>query len=402
MEQRPETTRIIRIDDSGRCLIATDGQSVALPALSYRLLQALAAANGRYITPAELLDTVWPHPHYSVDTVKQRVRLLRRALGDAGYPAEWLDSVRGEGYALLAELKEADGGEVGTAVRRKPSWRRRYLAAGLVVIVAAVLALAGREQHAPLPERPSPLPVRVAILASPSSTGAEQLVTELARLPHVLMIPVDTVEACVDPQRVHLCLRTSTAPDMVSWDLIQAESGAILLQTSDDALRDAQRRQQFLVQASLLASPGVMRWLGGRTGAGDPHFSYYREALRQITRCGSQADGILPPLQASGDSAPNFAHAQAAQLWLEAGVDRSVPATVKGIEKTSRLLTQSPDLALAHLALALRYLDAKQPVAAETHLAAGIRLLPSLSTTPLSWGAIRAAVSGCPAPETAK
>jgi DNA-binding response OmpR family regulator len=52
--------------DLARALVTTNGKEVSLTATEYRLLQTLAAAIGRVLTPEELLTTVWG-PQYRDD-----------------------------------------------------------------------------------------------------------------------------------------------------------------------------------------------------------------------------------------------------------------------------------------------------------------------------------------------
>ena len=74
---------------------------VQLSKLSFRLLSALMDAAPNILSTDELMARVWPGRVVSPETITQRVRLLRRALGDDAQSPTYVGLVRGEGYRLL-------------------------------------------------------------------------------------------------------------------------------------------------------------------------------------------------------------------------------------------------------------------------------------------------------------
>ncbi|MDH3641319.1 MAG: winged helix-turn-helix domain-containing protein [Gammaproteobacteria bacterium] len=89
------------IFDRGRHQVSRAGQVIDLPKLSYRLFAALIDAAPNFLSHDELVESVWPGRVISPETVTQRVRLLRQALGDDASEPRYVGLVRGEGYRLL-------------------------------------------------------------------------------------------------------------------------------------------------------------------------------------------------------------------------------------------------------------------------------------------------------------
>ena len=81
------------------------GSRIDLPRLSYRLLLALADAAPAVLTHDEIVQRVWKGRVVSPETVTQRVKLLRKSLGDDAANPRYIGLVRGEGYRLLADVE---------------------------------------------------------------------------------------------------------------------------------------------------------------------------------------------------------------------------------------------------------------------------------------------------------
>ena len=104
-----------RIDDLevdvGKAEVTRGGKQIALPKLSFDLLCALINAAPTIVTNDELLQQVWPGLQVSPESVAQRVKLLRSAIGDDSQQPRYILGVRGRGYRLipvperLAELR---------------------------------------------------------------------------------------------------------------------------------------------------------------------------------------------------------------------------------------------------------------------------------------------------------
>src|ERR1700755_1901455 len=68
--------------DTGRQRVSRDEVALALPKLSYDFFLVLIRGSPTLVTNDELLEKVWPTTVVSAETLSQRVKLLRDALGD--------------------------------------------------------------------------------------------------------------------------------------------------------------------------------------------------------------------------------------------------------------------------------------------------------------------------------
>ncbi|MGD8831112.1 MAG: winged helix-turn-helix domain-containing protein [Pseudomonadales bacterium] len=160
LEVRPGTRQVFR-----------GGQLIRLPRLSYRLLMALADAAPDLLTQEELVEKVWPGRVVSPETVTQRVRLLRRALGDDARDSRYVGLVRGEGYRLLADVGPADA----DSHPPKPGFPAGsvWLLAGLSVVLVGVVAVFRIDDRTVLDVEPERL--SVAVLRFDNQTGNPDL-----------------------------------------------------------------------------------------------------------------------------------------------------------------------------------------------------------------------------------
>ncbi len=92
--------------DVGKRQVSRAGTALDLPKLSYRLLVALAESAPNVVTGEELVSRVWPGRVVSPETVTQRIKLLRQAIGDDATNPSYIGLVRGEGYRLIPDVEE--------------------------------------------------------------------------------------------------------------------------------------------------------------------------------------------------------------------------------------------------------------------------------------------------------
>ena len=101
-----------RIDDlevdTGKAEVTRGDEKIALPKLSFDLLCALINAAPAIVTNDELLERVWPGLQVSPESVAQRVKLLRSALGDDSQQPRYILGVRGRGYRLIPAVERCD------------------------------------------------------------------------------------------------------------------------------------------------------------------------------------------------------------------------------------------------------------------------------------------------------
>lgn len=110
--------------DVRRRSVARGNEVIALSPLSYELLLALLHAAPNLVSVDELMQRVWPGLVVSPETVSQRVKLVRHALGDNAGSPRYVAGVRGRGYRLIAAVKRMEPSDVacsnGTAVAVAP------------------------------------------------------------------------------------------------------------------------------------------------------------------------------------------------------------------------------------------------------------------------------------------
>ena len=140
-EIEPNTNRL-QIDDltldKGTRQVWRGKQKLDLPRLSYRLLLALVEGAPNVVTFDELAENVWPNSVVSPETITQRIKLVRHAIGDDANAPRYIGVVRGEGYRLLTEVETlpAEEANVTRGLVAELS-RRRVLQVALVYAAVA-------------------------------------------------------------------------------------------------------------------------------------------------------------------------------------------------------------------------------------------------------------------------
>lgn len=146
-----EPGRLIRIDDLTIDPVAQrverGGVVIEIPELSFRLLHCLASAAPKGLSYQQLMDQVWSGRVVGEETVTQRVRLLRKALGDTTGTGQLIRTERGRGYRIAGQPRLE-------AMTDRESSRRKWHWAVLLLVLAvtgASIAIwswpAGREPN---------------------------------------------------------------------------------------------------------------------------------------------------------------------------------------------------------------------------------------------------------------
>ena len=101
--------------DAGAGVVKRGRETLALSPLTFhllvaliRLLVALIRRAPQPVRRQELLETVWPNEFVNDDTLWQRVRLLREALGDVAEEPRYVASVRGRGYKVVPSVERLE------------------------------------------------------------------------------------------------------------------------------------------------------------------------------------------------------------------------------------------------------------------------------------------------------
>jgi tetratricopeptide (TPR) repeat protein/DNA-binding winged helix-turn-helix (wHTH) protein len=91
--------------DLGQRRVTRAGNDIPLPHLSFELLAALARAAPDVVTFDQLTERVWPGLVITPETISQRVKLVRDALGDNPQAPRYIAGVRGSGYRMAASVR---------------------------------------------------------------------------------------------------------------------------------------------------------------------------------------------------------------------------------------------------------------------------------------------------------
>lgn len=122
--------------DSGRQLVLRNNKRIPLGPLSYKLLLALVGSAPNLATHDDIADAVWDGRAVSPETVKQRVKLLRDALGDDAEHPRYIEVARGQGYRLIPRPDYQAAG----SPNRHPLRKRFLTFTGLLLLIATALA----------------------------------------------------------------------------------------------------------------------------------------------------------------------------------------------------------------------------------------------------------------------
>jgi DNA-binding winged helix-turn-helix (wHTH) protein/TolB-like protein/Flp pilus assembly protein TadD len=86
------------------------GEDVYLPPKTFELLLHLLQNRGRVLTKDELLEAVWPNVNVVENTLAQRIREIREALGDGAHGGRFIKTVPKVGYQFIGELDDEPPG----------------------------------------------------------------------------------------------------------------------------------------------------------------------------------------------------------------------------------------------------------------------------------------------------
>ena len=136
--------------DEGQQRVTRGGDVIDLPKLSFDLLLVLVRNAPNIVSIEALLTSVWPGVVVNQETVVQRVKMLRDALGDHAAEPRYVAALRLRGYRLVADVSPVEAAPAsaigeGVAPDRevlpRPVPTRRYRKMLLPVAVALLGAI---------------------------------------------------------------------------------------------------------------------------------------------------------------------------------------------------------------------------------------------------------------------
>ncbi len=146
--------------------VLRDEKAIPLPRLSFNLFLVLIRAGPNLVTNEELLSNVWKDKVVGLETVRQRVKLVRDALSDNASTRDYIDVVWGEGYRLCDGV-ESIADEPADAIGRlsERSHISRIFQLRVLVAVGLAVAAAMFVTVTQLTKTPTLLPTSRASLA---------------------------------------------------------------------------------------------------------------------------------------------------------------------------------------------------------------------------------------------
>jgi DNA-binding winged helix-turn-helix (wHTH) protein len=146
---KSETIHLADLEvDMGRQTVRRAGQRLPVKGRSFQLLQFLIERYPETAGHRELLSTVWSGLVVTPDALSQRIRLLRKALGDDNGDAGYVVSVHGQGYRLSVPPKRPEFSSPDKSPRPRITGKTALMALALAAICVVVVLVRYDAPHA--------------------------------------------------------------------------------------------------------------------------------------------------------------------------------------------------------------------------------------------------------------
>ncbi|OEO33062.1 transcriptional regulator CadC, partial [Devosia insulae DS-56] len=185
-----------------------DGTAIRLRPKTLEMLQVFVASPGRLLSKEQLMDAVWPNVHVGEDSLFQRIKELRTALGDD--ERRMIRLVSGQGYVFDVELTAAVADEAAVSARAiaPPVHRFRLSPLTLGLLAAAVvIGLAAAGSLLLAPTRHGPTSIAVVAFTTSGDDGrltataagvTTRLSDGLARIDNIVGVAADGADLAAD------------------------------------------------------------------------------------------------------------------------------------------------------------------------------------------------------------
>jgi len=364
------------------------GSELDLGKLTFDLLAVLVRAAPELVSTEALMERVWPGLVVGTETVSQRVKRLREALGDDPKIPRYIEGVRGRGYRVIAPVTPHTGGDEPASAAPGGRPRRRWPAVLLVLLGAlgiGAAAIAWRMLHAPEPMPQTRSFDSIAVLPFVNLTGdvskdylsdgmAEELIDHLAQIPG-LNVPARSSSFAykgrtADVRRIAADLNVATVLEgsvrsgaervRVTAELIDARSGYHLWsQSYDRPFADIFALEDEISGAIVQALRGKLPATAHAAPTTDPEaYRLYLQA-RGLAETSSEESAhlALERLDAALARDPRFARALAFRAELRMTfliMGYALPNAMEDAERDAgEALGIEPDSADANWALAV-------------------------------------------------
>jgi TolB-like protein len=122
--------------DTGSRRVTRGSELLKVNGLTFDLLLILIESAPNIVTFDEVAERVWHGRHVTPETIAQRAKMLRDALSDDASEPRYVESIRGQGYRLIADVEI-----IKTETARTLSNRKLPLLAATVFVIAALLLI---------------------------------------------------------------------------------------------------------------------------------------------------------------------------------------------------------------------------------------------------------------------
>ncbi len=193
--------------DPATQLLRHENSEVHLASLPFRILLHLIENRDRIVGRDELLEKFWEGRDVYDDALRKAVASVRKALGDNGRPAIFIETVYGRGFRFVGDLVTEQSVPAADRERSAPKTSRRtilWATLGIVLFLFVILAMFGGRSHPPDLESnaiiKAPEPIRsIAVMpienltADPSNDYladglTESLINELSQIQELKVI----------------------------------------------------------------------------------------------------------------------------------------------------------------------------------------------------------------------
>jgi DNA-binding winged helix-turn-helix (wHTH) protein/TolB-like protein len=199
--------------DLGTGELWRDGCAVSLTGKPFELLSRLLARPGQLVSRQQLRRALW-HDGASLDADKSlnaAMKKLRQALDDSPEEPVYIETLRGRGYRLVAEVQAIDAEEAVVSPASQPApWqgRRRWqpwLLSPLLIVVVVIIIVQNRS---PVIADAVAKPRRLIAVIPVRAIGDDRQVRQLAE---VLTEEITTSLGRLAPQHLSVVGRSSAA-----------------------------------------------------------------------------------------------------------------------------------------------------------------------------------------------
>ena len=190
-----------RLDPAERRLLR-DGSPVSITPKCFDLLVVLVDSAGHLVTKSELMERLWPGQFVEETNLSFNISELRKALGEGQEGAQYVETVRKQGFRFVAPVRKVAAGEAASTT---PDVARRRHTPGIVAAIGLVIVIAGVVLWMRRDTAPARDPIRtIAVLPfKPLLAGArdeslemgmaDTLITRLGAVRAVTVRPLSSV-----------------------------------------------------------------------------------------------------------------------------------------------------------------------------------------------------------------